>query len=100
MFILASVSFWTVRAQGIVWSYYSLFNLARFPDEAFRGLFKACFTFAVPMLLIVNVPVRLLAGKLGNPLDMLLLGAMALACFGLSEWFWRWSLRRYTSASS
>ena len=37
MFMLASVSFWTVRAQGIVWGYYSLFNIARMPDEAFRG---------------------------------------------------------------
>src|ERR1039457_6564817 len=26
MFLLASISFWTVRAQGIVWGYYNLFN--------------------------------------------------------------------------
>ena len=36
MFLLASISFWTVRAQGIVWGYYNLFNIARMPDEAFR----------------------------------------------------------------
>jgi ABC-2 type transport system permease protein len=100
MFILASISFWTVRAQGMVWSYYNLFNLARFPDEAFRGLFKVCFTYALPMLLVVNVPVKLLVDKLGHPLEMLLLAAMSLLCFALSEWFWRKSLRRYTSASS
>src|SRR6266436_3577482 len=40
MFLLASISFWTVRAQGIVWGYYNLFNIARMPDEAFAGLFK------------------------------------------------------------
>ena len=28
MFLLASISFWTVRAQGIVWGYYNLFNIA------------------------------------------------------------------------
>ena len=59
MFMLASTSFWTVRAQGIVWGYYNLFNIARLPDEAFRGLFKAFFTFAIPMLLVANVPVKL-----------------------------------------
>src|SRR5438045_4206406 len=59
MFLLATVSFWTVRAQGIVWAYYNLFQIARLPDEAFRGLFKAVFTFALPMLLISNVPVKL-----------------------------------------
>src|SRR5437870_5685662 len=64
MFLLASISFWTVRAQGIVWGYYNLFNIARMPDEAFHGLFKALFTFAIPMLLVSNVPVRLLAHKL------------------------------------
>ena len=60
MFLLATISFWTVRAQGIVWGYYNLFNLARMPDEAFQGFFRAFFTFAIPMLLVFNVPVRVL----------------------------------------
>ena len=100
MFLLASVSFWTVRAQGIVWGYYNLFNIARMPDEAFSGLFKALFTFALPMLLVSNVPVRLLADKLSDPKPLLLLLAMGVACFALSEWGWRASVKHYTSASS
>jgi len=100
MFLLASISFWTVRAQGIVWGYYNLFNIARMPDEAFRGLFKAVFTFALPMLLVSNVPVRLLADKLSSPAPVLLLLAMSVVCFFVSEWGWRASMRRYTSASS
>ena len=100
MFLLASISFWTVRAQGIVWGYYNLFNIARMPDEAFRGLFKIVFTFAIPMLLVSNVPVRLLADKLASPRPILLLLAMSVVCFCVSEWGWRTSVRRYTSASS
>ena len=100
MFLLASVSFWTVRAQGIVWGYYSLFNLARLPDAAFRGWFKAVFTFAVPMILVANVPARVLVHKLHSPRDLLLLLAMSVACLVLSELGWRFSVRRYTSASS
>ncbi len=101
MFLLASISFWTVRAQGIVWGYYNLFNIARMPDEAFpRGVFKALFTFAVPMLLVSNVPARVLADKLASPRPLLLLLAMSLICFFVSEWGWRASVRRYTSASS
>ena len=100
MFLLASISFWTVRAQGIVWGYYNLFNIARMPDEAFGGLFKAVFTFAIPMLLVSNVPVRVLADKLTSPRPLFLLLAMSLVCFCLSEWGWRASVRRYTSASS
>jgi ABC-2 type transport system permease protein len=100
MFLLASVSFWTVRAQGIVWGYYNLFNIARLPDAAFRGFFKAFFTFAIPMLLVANVPAKLLVNKLSSPLDMLLLFGMSLVCFFVSELGWRFSLRHYTSASS
>ena len=100
MFLLASISFWTVRAQGIVWGYYNMFQIARMPDEAFRGLFKAFFTFAVPMLLVSNVPVRLLANTLSNVEPLFLLLAMSIVCFGFSEWGWRASLKKYTSASS
>jgi ABC-2 type transport system permease protein len=100
MFLLASISFWTVRAQGIVWGYYNLFQVARMPDEAFRGLFRAFFTFAVPMLLVSNVPVRVLADKVTSPSTLVLLLGMSVVCFLLSEWGWRGSLRRYTSASS
>lgn len=101
MFAMACTSFWTVRAQGIVWGYYNLFNLARLPDTAFpRGFFRAVFTFALPMLLVANVPARLLAGTLQSPRPLLLLLAVSAACFAGSALLWRFSVRRYTSASS
>ena len=100
MFMLASVSFWTVRAQGIVWGYYNLFNIARMPDEAFRGAFKAVFTFALPVLLVSNVPVRVLADKLTSPVALSALFGLAVIWALISEWFWRYSIRRYTSAST
>ena len=100
MFMLATVSFWTVRAQGIVYGYYNLFNIARMPDEAFRGVFKAVFTFVLPVLLVSNVPVRVLTDTLSSKGWLLVLLGMALASALASEWVWRTSLRRYTSASS
>jgi ABC-2 type transport system permease protein len=100
MFMLAAISFWTVRAQGIVWGYYNLFNIARMPDEAFKGVFKAVFTFALPVLLVSNVPTRLLANTLSSPWPWMLLLGVGLIWALISEWFWRLSLRRYTSAST
>ncbi len=100
MLMLSATSFWTVRAQGIVWGYYNLFNIARLPDEAFRGPFKVVFTYALPMLLISNVPVKLLVDKLGSPLEILLLVTLATVIFIASELLWRTALKRYTSASS
>jgi len=104
MFILATICFWTVRAQGIVWGYYNLFNIARMPDEAFKGAFKAVFTFGLPVLLVSNVPVRVLADKISSPAaELSLIGALlgiGLIWAFLSELFWRFSIRHYTSASS
>jgi ABC-2 type transport system permease protein len=100
MFILATICFWTVRAQGIVWGYYNLFNIARMPDEAFHGAFKAVFTFALPVLLVSNIPVRVLAEKLNSPRFIFVLLALAIFWALVSEWFWQKSLRHYTSASS
>ena len=100
MFALSSVSFWTVRAEGIVWGYYNLFNISRLPDAVFHGFFKAFFRFAVPMLLVVNVPVKTLLRKLESPWEVAGLLLMAVACLVLSEVVWRVSLRHYTSASN
>lgn len=100
MLLLACSSFWTIRAQGIVWGYYNLFNVARLPDSAFRGFFKVLFTYALPMLLVANVPTKVLIRHLSHPGEIALLISLAILCFCASEWFWRWSLRHYTSASS
>jgi ABC-2 type transport system permease protein len=100
MFALAGISFWTVRAQGIVWGYYNLFNIARLPDSAFRGVFRAVFMFVLPMLLVSNVPVRVLTARLESPASPWLLLLMAAVCVVASEVVWRFSVRRYTSASS
>jgi ABC-2 type transport system permease protein len=101
MFLLSSVCFWTVRAEGIAWGYYNLFNIARLPDAAFRpGVFKAVFSYVLPMLLVANVPVKLLVERLVSPWETLPLLGVAVVCFLASEGFWRLSARRYTSASS
>lgn len=101
MFSLATVSFWTVRAQGIVYGYYNLFNIARMPDDAFPkgGFFRSVFTFVLPVLLVSNVPARQLTDRLASSSCWLLIG-LALVCALASEWIWRRSVRHYRSASS
>ncbi|MBM3847079.1 MAG: hypothetical protein FJ405_12450 [Verrucomicrobia bacterium] len=100
MFLLATISFWTVRAQGIVYGYYNLFNIARYPDSAYQGAFRRVFTFVLPLLLVSNVPAKVVTGRLQTGLDVLWLAVVGLGCAAISEWAWRFSVRRYTSASS
>lgn len=100
IFLLSTVSFWTVRAQGIIWGYYNLFNIARLPDSAFRGAYKAFFTYGLPILLVSNVPAAWLSARTHSWNSLVTLLGMAVACFVASELAWRFSLKRYTSASS
>ena len=100
MFLMATTSFWTVRAQGIMMAYYNLFSIARLPDVIFRGTSKVIFTLAIPMLLVSNVPVKVLAKKLDSPAEIVLLLVMSVICFLFSKLIWHIALRHYTSASS
>ena len=98
--MLACISFWTVRAQGIIWGYYNLFNIARLPADAFSGWFKVAFTFVIPMLLISNVPVKVLIEKTTVPTEWVTLVSVGCAIFLCSELLWRYAVTKYTSASS
>ena len=104
MFLLASVSFWIVRAQGLVHGYYTLFNIARYPDAIFRnaGVFKLVFSWIIPVILVANVPARLLMGLFDRPALPLLFSLILAAAFILtaSRFLWKFALSRYSSASS
>jgi ABC-2 type transport system permease protein len=100
MFAMASISFWSVRAQGIMMAYYNLFSIARIPDVAFAGASRAFFTLVIPMLLVSNVPVKLLAKTLSSPVEITLMLSMCVSVFIASAVVWKCALRHYTSASS
>jgi ABC-2 type transport system permease protein len=100
MFVMACVSFWSVRAQGIMMAYYNLFSIARIPDVAFAGGARVLFTFVIPMLLVSNVPVKVLIQTVPSPGEILLMLVICAAAFIFSAYVWRRALVRYTSASS
>ncbi|MEP6936437.1 MAG: ABC-2 family transporter protein [Chthoniobacterales bacterium] len=100
MFLMATCCFWTVRAQGLIMAYYNLFSLTRVPDAAFSGAARAIFTLFIPVLLVANVPVKALLGKMDSFVEVGLLIVMSLVCFFVSSRVWRAAIRRYSSASS
>jgi ABC-2 type transport system permease protein len=95
------VSFWIVRAQGLVYGYFNFLNIARFPDVIFPRLFQFVFGWIIPVIIVANIPARLLVKPLSQPAWLMfhLIVAGSLALF-LSRIFWRFALRRYSSASS
>src|ERR1043165_9698105 len=67
MLTLAWISFWIVRAQGLVYGYFNFLQIARYPDVIFPRLFKFVFGWIIPVVIVANIPARLLIKPLGPP---------------------------------
>jgi ABC-2 type transport system permease protein len=99
LLMLMSLAFWMTRAQGFMYAYYNVFQIARLPREAFNGMARIVFTWTIPLLLIANVPARTLLHGL-NALDVLGMLAATAVFLVLSTAVFQAGLRRYGSASS
>src|SRR4029450_9326948 len=98
---LAGVSFWIVRAQGLVYGYFNFLKIARYPDVIFPRIFRIIFGWVIPVIIIANIPARLLIKSLGQPAQLMLhLVIASCTVFWLSRVFWKFALRHYSSASS
>jgi ABC-2 type transport system permease protein len=96
--MLVTISFWIVRAQGLVFGYYNLFNISRIPEDAFRGFTRVFFTWVLPMLVVANIPAKVI-------LHFQWRQGVAMICLSIglawiSHRVWQWALAHYTSASS
>src|SRR3984957_608847 len=101
MLCLAAVSFWIVRAQGLVYGYFNFLNIARYPDVIFPSLFRFVFGWIIPVVIVANIPARLLIKSVGQPGWLMLQLVVASTVISvLSRSFWRFALRHYSSASS
>ncbi|GIW96544.1 MAG: ABC transporter permease [Pirellulaceae bacterium] len=106
---LASTSIWLGRNQSLYDFWFYITNFSRYPMEIYyRGWGKVlwvAFTFVIPVLVVVNVPARLLARPLSPrawwewPLAGFAVVA-TLASLIVSRWVFQRALRSYRSASS
>jgi ABC-2 type transport system permease protein len=101
MLSLAAASFWIIRAQGLVYGYFNFLTIARYPDVIFPKLFRFIFGWIIPVVIVANIPARLLIKPLGQPAQLMMhLVLAAVIVFSLSRAFWHFALRHYSSASS
>ena len=101
MLCLSAVSFWLVRANGLIYGYFQLVGVSRHPEAVFRGAFRWILSWLVPVIVVANLPARMLVHP-GEPVFPLLGRAAVAALTALvgGRIFWRVALRRYSSASS
>ncbi len=106
MIALSATSVWLGRNQNLYDFWFYITNFSRYPMEIYRGPIgdplRRIFTFIVPVMIVVNVPARLLAKPLSQP-DWWLTGfAIVATAVSLvaSRWLFLRSLDSYRSASS
>ncbi len=109
MIMLASISVWLGRNQTLYDFWFYITNFARYPMEIYSGPYglplRRVFTFVIPVLIVVNVPARLLVRPLSpqQPGEWLLPGFAVFATLAsllVSRWVFNRALGSYRSASS
>ena len=84
MLNLAAISFWIVRAQGLVYGYFNFLNIARYPDVIFPRIFRLIFSWIIPVVIVANIPARVLIKSLGQPRPLMLqlvAASLIIFCF-------------------
>jgi len=109
MICLASTSIWLGRNQSLYDFWFYITNFSRYPMEIYQsgwGLpLWAVFTFVVPVLVVVNIPARILAQPItpastGDWLLAVYTLVASVTAYFLSRLVFRTALVSYRSASS
>jgi ABC-2 type transport system permease protein len=104
--VLAAASVWLGRNTSIYDFWFYITTFSRYPMEIYNGpvggWLRWGFTFVLPILIVVNVPARMLAKPLTREYAYLALFALAATAASLvaSRWIFQRALASYRSASS
>jgi ABC-2 type transport system permease protein len=104
--VLAAASVWLGRNTSIYDFWFYITTFSRYPMEIYQGTIgnwiRWGFTFVVPILIVVNVPARMLAKPMHAEYWYLAVFAIAatIASLLVSRWVFQRALLSYRSASS
>ena len=97
--VCASMAFWVVRLDNLVYLLGSIFDVARWPVQVFRGIWRYVFTFIIPVAVMTTFPAMALLGRGSTKLVLATLAGAGLMLV-FARLVWRFAIRNYTSASS
>jgi viologen exporter family transport system permease protein len=106
MVTLAATSVWIGRNQSLYDFWFYITNFARYPMEIYKGPIGGwlcwALTFLLPVMVVVNVPARMMAKPLQAEYAYLALFAIlaTVGSFAASRWIFTKALASYRSASS
>lgn len=97
--IVLSFGILTTNVDNIIMFYRDLTQMGRVPVDVYHEPLRGIITFIIPVGIMITFPVKAFIGILSlvSVLAAFLIGAFL---FFFSIWFWRFSLKHYSSASS
>ncbi len=96
---ILSIGILTTEIDGVMWLYRDLARLGQFPVGIYLEPLRFLLFFLVPIGMMITIPAEVL---LSAPQSYSIAWAIAVGVsfFIFSLWFWNWSLKQYSSASS
>ena len=97
--MMVSLAFWFVKLDNFTELFYGFYEAGRYPVTIYRGLIRGLLTFVVPIAFVTTFPASALLGRIDQA--TVLIGiAFAVGLFVVSNRFWNFAVRHYSSASS
>jgi ABC-2 type transport system permease protein len=96
---IGALSVRTQEFEGAMWVYRDITTLGRFPVSIYSDAIRWAFVTVVPIAVMVSFPAQALLGLLSWKAVAYAIG-LSIFFHLLAQWFWRSSLREYTSISS
>lgn len=98
-FTIITTNFWLINVFNFSDIFDRLLSAGRYPVNIFQGRLKPFFAYIIPVGLIGTFSVEILLGK-ANPVSFWIVIIMVVITSLFSEFFWRFALKHYSSASS
>lgn len=98
-YFIACWCFWFTKIDSLEDLFNTTQSMSKYPPEIFKGSARYVFVYIIPSIFMAAFPTMILLGK-GKFNIFLFTFLAAIISSILSQWFWQFSLKRYSSASS
>ena len=98
-FMMSATSIWFTKIYNLTEVLKGLLEAGRFPIAAYPSAYQFFFTFIIPIGFITTVPAEAILNRISSETSIISF-LIAGLLFIISNRFWRFALRFYTSASS
>jgi ABC-2 type transport system permease protein len=98
-YMMSTTCIWFTKIYNLTAVLKGIIEAGRFPMAAYPVAFQFFFTFIIPIGFLTSLPAEVLLGRSGFQGSVIAL-LLSIGLLWLSNQFWRYALRFYTSASS